>query len=194
MRKSVLPVIAGIFLTTSVCGQGRWKFRSDNTVGVVAGELGNFAQVQTVNGVYKGPWSFGLGTGLDYYRFRTLPLYLSVMRNLSGTAKGSGFFIRLNGGILVPWFSGYPIPYGVVTRSFTPGFWGNGGLGYRQELSDKSKTAFLFTISYGVKELTERQTSQTVCFACVPQEPQTTQTIEYRYVNHVLLFAVGFEF
>ncbi|HVS98683.1 MAG TPA: hypothetical protein VHE54_19455 [Puia sp.] len=194
MRVSVLLVIAGVLFASAARGQTRWKYRSDNTVGVVAGELGNFGQVQTVNGVYKGPWFFGLGTGLDYYRFRTVPLYLSVTRDLFGASEKSGFFVDLGGGITLPWFSGYPLPDGIVSRSFSAGFWGNGGLGYRHALSDHSKTAFLFTISYGIKRVTERQTSQPVCFACMPPEPQTTQSNDYTYLNRVLLFGIGFQF
>jgi hypothetical protein len=197
MSLRILLVVAGCTLFAGAgFGQRSWKFRSDNYVGIVAGELGNYGQVQTVNGLYKGPWFVGIGTGLDYYRFRTVPLYLSVNRDLFGSKESSGFFISLNGGTTLPWFSGYPMPYGIQSRTFSPGFWGNGGFGYRQKLSEKTDKAFLFSISYGMKKLSEKQKSlPPLCFGCMyGPEQQTTQTYEYDYVNRTFLFSIGFQF
>jgi hypothetical protein len=193
MRTRLLLVVVCIFFASAGNGQASWRFRSDNYLGTAIGQLGSYGQVETVNGLYKGPWFVGLGTGMDFYRFRTVPLYLSVTRDLFGAAKKSGFFLNLNGGITLPWGIDHPLPFDVVSSTFSPTVLWSGGLGYRQKLSAKTDKALLFTASYEVKNLTEHQTGA-ICYACTNQEPQTPQTYEYDYVNRVFLLSVGFQF
>ena len=78
MKKHLLLLIGCILVVTTSRAQHSWKFRSDNYAGIATGEMGSYGLFQTINGLYKGPWFLGLGTGLDYYRFRSVPLFLSV--------------------------------------------------------------------------------------------------------------------
>ena len=129
--------------------------------------LGSYGQVETVNGLYKGPWFLGLGTGLDFYRFRTVPLYLSVTRDVFGAAKKSGLFLHLNGGIS-PTLGSLINPCRMATypENFSPGILWTGGLGYRQKLSAKTDKALLFTASYEVKKLIQHQKGSR-CIGCM---------------------------
>src|SRR5580693_5768021 len=72
-----------------------WKFRSDDYLGLAAGQWGNSGLLQSVNGFYKGPWFAGLGVGMDNYRFRSVPLFVSLTRDLSVYTKKRGFFLNL---------------------------------------------------------------------------------------------------
>src|SRR6202012_2153650 len=129
MPNNMKKLLCAFFvLCASVCmGQQGLKFRNENYVGVTSGQLGGYGSVQTVNGVYKGPWFVGLGAATDYYEYRSVPLFVSVQRDLipggNGGAKnggssggdgttriggGSGFFVRLDGGVDVPWYKRGP--------------------------------------------------------------------------------------
>jgi len=175
-------------------GKSTWKFRSDEYLGTVSGQMGSYGLVETVNGVYKGPWFLGLGTGLDYYRYRSVPLFLSVTRDLLGAPKIGKLYVLANGGINFPWYNQAQLPYGVKSIKFYPGVWWNAGLGYRARLSRAADRAILFSVSYGMKKLSERQKGQTICPTCYLVEVQNPPTNEYEYLNRVLLFAVGFQF
>ena len=186
-------------LCVTICfGQTRWKFRSDNYLGFSAGELGSYGLVQTVNGLYRGPWFLGLGTGLDYYRFRSVPVFLSLTRDIPVAPKRGGFFLTLNGGINLPWYQQNALPYGVVSDKLYPGVWWNAGLGYRWKLSEHSNKALLFTAGYGVKRLSEHQKGAPGCIGCLMYNSymlaDNPQTYDYDYVNRVWLFGVGFQF
>lgn len=209
MKKHLLLVAGCVLCGALAFGQAKLKFRSDNYLGFSAGELGSYGRVQTVNGVATGPWFLGLGTGLDYYRYRSVPIFLSLTRDIPVALKKGGrdipvapkrggLFINLNGGIDQPWVHPGQLPYGIVSDKFYAGTWWNAGLGYRWKLSPKTDKALLVTAAYGVKKLSERQKGQDLCFGCVLYTPdmqtENPATYEYDYVNRVWLFSVGFQF
>src|ERR1700761_4983289 len=130
MRKYLLMIAFAICV--GVCsGQSSWKFRSDNYGGVTSGELGGAAHFETVNGIYKRPWFFGVGAGLDYYRFRSVPLFVSVKRDLFELGGGSALSAYVDGGVNVPWYKRELTPYQrqiVTTSVFRAGLYGSVGL------------------------------------------------------------------
>lgn len=193
MRKRILLAVSCTLCMTVCFGQSAWKFRSDNYAGLAAGELGSYGQVQTVNGLYRGPWFLGLGAGLDYYRFRSIPLFLSVTRDLPAFSKRSGLFVHLDGGIDLPWYKRPLAPYEWISSTFHSGSYWSAGLGYKWRLSDHTDKALLLSAGYSMKKLREDQTTQSGCLnpgVC----DITTQTYVYEYMNHTLQFAVGFQF
>ena len=193
MRKRILLAVSCTLCMTVCFGQPAWKFRSDNYAGLAAGELGSYGHVQTVNGLYKGPWFLGLGTALDYYRFRSIPLFLSMTRDLPAFSKRSGLFVHLDGGVDLPWYKRPFVPYEWVTSSFHSGSYYSAGLGYKWSLSDHTGKALLLSASYSMKKMSEDQTSPSSCSnpgSCY----MLTQTNVYEYMNRIFLFAVGFRF
>lgn len=194
MRKRILLAVACTLLCMTVCfGQPAWKFRSDNYAGLAAGELGSYGHVQTVNGLYKGPWFLGLGAALDYYRFRSIPLFLSVTRDLPAFTKGGGLFVHLDGGIDLPWYKRPFVPYERFSSTFHSGSYWSAGLGYKWRLSDHTDKALLLSAGYNMKKLKEDQPTQWGCLnpgICTVN----TQTYVYEYLNRTFLFAVGFRF
>jgi hypothetical protein len=196
MRKYFL--IAGFSVCVSMCsGQSPWKFRSDNYAGLETGQLGGRGHVETVNGLYKGPWFLGLGAGLDYYRFRSVPLFLSVSRDLLAFGNRSGLSLYLDGGINLPWYKRDLTTYQtqlVSSSKFYARPWGSGGLGYKWRLSARTDKALLVSAGYSIKKLEEKLTGTTFCAtsSCPLETPN--QTYIYDYVNHTFLFLVGFRF
>ena len=196
MRKYLL--IAAFSIGVVTCsGQSPWKFRSDNYLGLAAGQLGERGHVETVNGLYKGPWFLGLGAGLDYYRFRSVPLFLSVTRDLPAFGNIRGLFFYLDGGINLPWYKRELTPYEaqlVSSSKFYAKPWGAGGLGYKWRLSARTDKALLVSAGYSIKKLKEKLAGNNPCTSpgCPLETPH--QSYIYDYVNHTFLFLVGFRF
>lgn len=198
MKKYLLLAAACAFCTTLCFGQSdrpnRWKFRSDEYVGMISGEMGGYAMIQTANGLYHGPWFLGLGTGLDYYRYRSVPLFLSLTRDIPVVPRTGGLFVILNGGINLPWYSRDPLPYDIGSSKFHSGIWWNTGLGYRWKLSPKSDKALLISAAYGVKKLSEHQVGSPPYIDCLSCVMARANTYDYDYVNRVWMLNIGFQF
>jgi hypothetical protein len=170
-----------------------WKFRSENYLGLAAGQWGNYGLLQTVNGVYKGPWFVGLGVGMDNYRFRSVPLFVSVTRDLPVFSKKSGLFLNLDGGTNLPWYKrGFPYYGEGLTSQFHAGSWWSAGLGYKWPLGPRTGKAVLLSVNYSEKRLKEVQQFATPCAPSVCGI--SNQTYMYEYLNRVFLFKIGFMF
>src|SRR5579863_8661329 len=164
--KKAIGVVVCLLASAAAFGQSPLKFRSVESVGLSSGSSCNCAVIETVNGVSKGPWFAGLGAGVDYYRFRSVPLFLSVTRDLA-IGKRDWVFLYLDGGTNLPWYkrpAGSLItPEGGFNSVFHSGEYWSGGLGYLWKLSDHSKKAVLLSVGYTVKKLREDQTMAQNC-------------------------------
>jgi hypothetical protein len=197
MRK-VIGLVAALALWAGGClGQNPIKFRSTETLGLSSGSAGSYFQLQSVNGVSKGPWFAGLGAGLDYYRFRSVPLFVSVTRDLA-VGKRDWFFLYLNGGTNLPWYkrpAGSLItPDGAATSVFHSGEYWSGGLGYLWKLGDHSKKAVLFSAGYTVKKLKEDQTVERECLTPGPCTILLPEPVVYEYLCRAYQLMIGFRF
>ncbi|MBS1606601.1 MAG: hypothetical protein JST42_28355 [Bacteroidetes bacterium] len=192
MTKHILMGSLFVLCVTACFGQHAGRFRSDSYGGLSIGQMGSYGQVQTVNGLARGPWFVGLGAGLDYYRYRNVPLFLSATRDLLANRRSALFFI-LDGGVDLPWYKRTPLPYQNLTSSFRAGpFWAT-GLGYRWRFSDAGRRALLFSATYGAGKLTERQTANGGCYdppACTINSGTDT----FDYTNRTMRIGVGVEF
>lgn len=157
MKKYLVIVCLGALLSTNGSAQSSWKFTSAEYVGMLWGEAGNYGQVQTINGASNRAWFLGLGTGLDFYRYRSIPLFLSLTRQLMPSKNG--LFLNLDGGVNFPWYhrpdGGYYTP-GFSTSEFKMGpYWG-AGLGYKIKIPGRNKDYALSLLGgYSYKELKE---------------------------------------
>jgi hypothetical protein len=200
-----LAVCYILCLSVSVCsaqstllseGQA-WKFRSTDYVGLSSGQWGSIGLVQTINGLYKGPWFVGLGAGLDNYRFRSIPLFLALTRDLPAFSKRSGLFVDLEGGINLPWYTlTLPAYEGITSSKFYPGLWGSASLGYKWKLSVHSRKALLFSAGYSMKKMRQDQTAAEVIIPCYYAGVCNTsqQTYVYEYLVRTLIFRIGLQF
>ena len=167
------------------------------SLGISSGSSGSFGQVQTVNGIAKGPWAVGLGAGVDYYRFRSIPLFLSVSRDLE-IGKRDWLFLFLDGGTNVAWHMRNLAGQGYITSStFHGGEYWSGGLGYLWKLGDHTNKAVVLAAGYTVKKLKEDQTTSTGNCCCgipCPLETPASQQVVYEYLCRAYQFMVGFRF
>jgi hypothetical protein len=202
-----IVLIIGFAFCVLFCSAQAWTYRSDNYVGLSSGQWGNYGLLQTVHGVYHGAWFVGAGAGLDNYRFRSVPLFLSVTRDLpvavvkrSGLpVKRGGLYVELDGGTNLPWYTRTLEPYeGINSSKFHAAAWWSAGVGYKWKLSAAaaSRKALLLSFNYSEKRLKETGTTVSpICYAlnCTVVGPNQ-QTLLYEYLNRVFLFKLGFQF
>src|SRR5580698_558321 len=78
-----------------------WCFQSINNIGLIIGQKDAAFDLQTVNGFrYKSMFG-GVGVGLDYYGFRSVPLFADL-RKYFGSNKNA-FFIYEDCGVNFAW-------------------------------------------------------------------------------------------
>ncbi|MFI5151955.1 MAG: hypothetical protein ACHQET_01395 [Chitinophagales bacterium] len=68
-----------------------WVFHSYNQIGLLEAETGSAFQIQSVNGMQYKSWFGGIGVGLDYYRFRSIPFFLDLRKSFQ--SDGNGLFL-----------------------------------------------------------------------------------------------------
>ena len=174
---------------SSVFAQKKNGFASNNYVGILEGDDGSAFQLQTINGYRFNGWFAGLGLGLDYYRLRSVPFFLSLKKDFS--LKNRGFYVTLDGGTNFAWVEDEEnqnrwSPY--ISREWRPRlFWGS-GLGYKFGL--KNNDAVLLNLGYSFKRMHEVRQVPTMCIN--PPCPTTEESYDYQ-LKRVSL-RLGYEF
>jgi len=142
------------FALISLCASAQKKanFSSQNYIGLLEGEHGSSMQLQTINGVKFKDWFVGLGTGIDWYYRRSIPLFASANIDFLKATKRS-FFISGNIGINFPWQTdNYHNEWGYnETKSYSGLYW-SAGLGYRIGMG-KESDALLIQLAYDYKHV-----------------------------------------
>lgn len=128
-----------------------WSFQSMVNVGLLEGQTGSAFQLQTINGARYKSWFAGIGLGLDYYRVRTIPVFIDIRKEFG--KDRDKFFIYVDGGINFSWAtdgekSGY-----LPNEQFHNGFYTDMGLGYKTPVGKKS--ALLISLGYTYKKTSE---------------------------------------
>ena len=78
--KRVLCLLFLLVLVTAINAQQKPRFSTQNSVGLLFGGSDNAPKVQTVNGIACRNWFAGIGTGIDWYTQRSIPLFLTGNR------------------------------------------------------------------------------------------------------------------
>jgi hypothetical protein len=127
-----------------------WKFHSINAVGFLEGQAGSAFQLQTVNGAKYKSWFGGIGVGLDYYRYRTVPLFFDLRKEFfSGTDK---LFVYADAGFSFSWVADDQKD-NYLAAKFSNGFYNDMGLGYKRNISKNN--AIIVSAGYSFKKLVE---------------------------------------
>ena len=189
--KHLLSIISASFFLLHVAAQSspskeKVHFSSINTLGIMAGGSGEGMAMQTINGVRYKNWNFGIGTGIDWYGIRSIPLIADVRRSF--TNKKYKPFVYTNAGANFPWATGdnYSIGFGSIETSYKPAFCGEFGLGYK--VSFKNQTAFVMSAGFSYKEIRVEQISSTG----IPGFGKTTSSFEYYYRRIAVRMGVNF--
>ena len=97
-------------------------FSSQISAGIVEGEQNTSFHVEIANGIRYKTWFGGIGTGLDYYYFRSIPVYLSGIKYLS--TRNHSFFVQGDAGVNFAWereaLSG---GWNEISSEFNPGLY-----------------------------------------------------------------------
>ena len=178
-----------IFLSAvSVSAQKKYSFRSQNFVGVLEGNEKTALQFQTINGCGCGNWFVGIGTGIDAYLYRSVPLFLSINRNFLLAKKN--FFLSFDGGTNYAW---YNRPVGnwsnIISSKFSPSLYWGTGIGYKAFMKNK-KDAIVLSLGYSFKQLKEVQESTVFCL--IPPCPNFVEN--YNYKTRRVSLRLGWEF
>jgi hypothetical protein len=128
-----------------------WSFQSMVTVGLQEGQTGSSFQLQTINGARFKSWFAGIGLGLDYYRIRTIPLFVDIRKEF-GKSKDK-FFIYADGGVSFCWATDMQKSDYLPNQQFHNGFYSDLGLGYKTAVGKSS--ALLISLGYSYKKASE---------------------------------------
>jgi hypothetical protein len=184
---------------TNVSGAHRsWTFRSQELGGLVSGQEGHFGQGYTINGVYKGPWFMGIGAGLDFYRYRTVPVFFSLERELTPPGHGGVWFARLDAGVNIPWQSErswyYPSGASSSGHYLTAPYW-DAVFGYKIFVNARHSQALMLSAGYSFKEVQDKRVETNYCpIAAACNTNPDMNTVRYNYNNRRFSLQVGYQF
>lgn len=191
MKKIIASAITVLFSCTQIVAQhetpgNKWKFNSVNQAGLLQGESQAAFNLQSVNGLRRGNFFGGVGTGLDYYKYRSIPLFAEGRKYFGNTA--SQFFIYGDAGTNFVWQEKSMSVYD-AKQMYRPGFYGGAGIGYKAGL--KNGMGITLSAGYTYKKIIEVQDEVNFCPFVGPciTSPET-----YRYNLNRILFQIGWLF
>ena len=167
-----------------------YKFHSINNISLINGDNEVSAGLQSINGFQKGNLFAGVGIGLDYYLYRSVPLFADF-RYEFGKTKNK-FFAYAAGGINFDWVEenyNYD-PIFIWDRSngsseFHNGAYTDIGLGYI--VGSKKGGGLVLSLGHAYKSL-----EKTVSY----KDWRTQETISdvYNYSLNRIVLKVGWKF
>ncbi len=188
MRKSFFfIVIISFLLSTSTSAQKKKiRFQSVNQFAIVGGESHVNTAFQTVNGIKFSDCFFGIGVGIDYYKYRTLPLFFDGRWYFGEDKRG---FIYGDIGYDFPTKNkpGKEIGY-YSSCHFTGGVYSDFGIGYQVPLYKKCSLSF--SLGYSSKDLKIKVGSAYQCL--VAPCPVDFTTYEFSFNRMILKAALVF--
>src|ERR1700730_9491831 len=106
MIREILIAVLSFFILQGLAAQEtaaekKWKFHSVNQAGLLQGESVKAFHLQSVNGFQRNNLFAGLGVGLDYYQYKSVPLFAEVIKYFGKTKNQ--FFVYANAGVNFVW-------------------------------------------------------------------------------------------
>ena len=167
-----------------------YKFHSINSISLINGSNATTAGLQSINGFQKGNLFAGVGIGLDYYLYRTVPIFADF-RYEFGKTKNK-FFAYADGGVNFDWveeeYNDGPIFIWDGSRNtseFHNGAYTDVGLGYM--VGTKKGGGLVLSLGHSYKSL-----EKTISY----QDWRTQETITdvYNYNLNRIVLKVGWKF
>src|SRR5450631_2033356 len=147
----LMVTMIGISVAQPKTADASWKFHSINSVGLLEGQVGSAFQIQTINGAQYKSWFGGIVLGLDYYRYRTIPLFIDLRKEFGRTAKK--LFVYSDLGINFGWVTDKQKTQYVFDDKFANGFYSDLGFGYKINLGKNG--GLLIGLGYSYKKVIE---------------------------------------
>lgn len=163
-KRIFLLIICLNILPLYIFAQQKWKPGFVAEAGLVAGSYEPSADLRAQFLMAKKGWQVGAGGGVDYYRFRSVPVYAHG-RKYFGTHKSKPFAMLSAGvNIATPTedeknnqFGRGGIWWNQVPASYSGGFYGEAGGGY--SFLNKKGRGVSLSLSYVFKSMTETYTT-----------------------------------
>ena len=152
MKKIIVLLLLTCCINLSGTAQDKFVFHSQNLVGLLEGQAGSAFQLQTINGVQHKGWFAGIGTGLDYYRYRSIPLFVNISKFLF---TGQKFFVSGNGGVNFSWLKSPSSGWGIISVTYPAKWFFEPGIGYKIGKS-KNGNGMIINAGYSYKHIREK--------------------------------------
>lgn len=180
--------MAALFLIARPCAAQNKGigFASYNQAGIIVGESRTDWAFQSVNGIQANRWFAGLGAGVDYYYYRTLPVFID---GKFFPEKDKKLFIYGDIGCNFPLDDHVDknmVYYDDI--SFRTGIYTDAGMGFKIPLA--KKTALLFSIGHSYK----RSGAQIGTRICGIAGPCTVDYSKLSLDFHRIIFKMGILF
>ena len=168
-------------------------FHSIEQAALVNGNNAVSGALQTVNGVGYNNWFAGVGAGLDFYRYRSVPLFLDLRRSFE-VKKGNKLFVYADGGYNLPWVKSKAPELAIwgwpnnTDYKYKGGAYMEAGFGYAVQF--KGGNALLLSTGYSHKYFSEKRTTITR----TGENTETTDLQKFAYSMNRLMIKLGWQF
>jgi hypothetical protein len=197
IKISILLFMLIVFAGNSTAQQkgltSPWQFHSINNVGLLEGQAGSSFQLQTINGAQYKSWFGGVGLGIDYYRYRTIPLFFDIRKEFGKSSNK--VFVYTDLGINFSWLTDNEKMTYMTDDHFGNGFFSDLGLGYK--IAVGKNNGLLISLGYSYKKITETYKSaiySNYYIYAAEQAVVPDQTEKINYSLNRLSIKIGWEF
>ncbi len=152
------------------------RFQSSAGISFLAGQWEPSYQWQLVSGFKINNWFAGIGGGTDHYRYRTVPLFVSVRRE---ELFNRAFFAFADAGVSIPSVKDEEKQQNGIRDKFYTGFYSETGVGYA--IPSKRKFSLRFSAGYSFRTLKEE-----IEFPSFWSWPTENSVTEYKYKFHLI--------
>jgi len=173
MRSKIFLVLLCLVVSVSYGQKKGLPLEGAIHIGLLEGQAGGSLQLGFMGGIKAKTWTALLGTGLDYYGVRSVPIYLQVQKKVFDKIQTPFAFV--NGGYHFPWMQRYKDDWW-GERNASGGLYYTAGIGY--QLPVMKTAALFFTAGYSFKQYEEEVSQGRICIGgnC----PTYTENYEYR--------------
>ena len=162
-------------------------FQFSALAGPLDGEGGTSAQIEMVPGIKYRGYFIGIGSGLDYYFIRTVPLFLELKKEFK--PNKNSVFVYADAGFDYPWPSASnKLDQGQM--NLDNGHRLAGGIGY--QFSINKKMFLQLSAGYSYKQIKENLPGMVTIYD--PRVDWLDYTQHYNYKLNRLAFNIGVTF
>jgi hypothetical protein len=176
MKKWILIML--LLISNQMPAQTKYGFQTQIQVGLHEGSVGSAFQLHTINGIRYKTWLAGVGTGLDYYRVRSIPVFLNVQKAFSHSANSP--FVYAAGGYNFPWLREKDKDW-MTTGESKGGLYFDAGIGY--QLPVLKNSALYFSGGYSVKKYSSKSYYDAIPYYSGPSPAVNTYDFTFRRLS-----------
>lgn len=147
-------------------------------IALLNGDNAVSGQIQLTGGIVKKKWAIGIGTAIDYYKVRTVPLFIDLRTRL-GKKQLLFSYINLGSNIAWPLETQYSYslqPWNNEKSSFSNGVYTDLGIGYHL-VNKKNNRGAILSLGYSMKTVSESYLE--IRYRDFP--PYTTDTFQRKF-------------